>query len=85
MYKCQKCQQKQPARTPQNKIVIETREKTYTKTITNRETLETKVIHEGDGIETVKEIAVCAPCAGRHEAFVSELDRIANKEMFAAA
>jgi hypothetical protein len=61
-----KCKKTQRAGVRPEFIVIETRPKTYTKKITSQETGEVREVIEGQGFETVKEIAVCTPCAERH-------------------
>lgn len=55
MFRCANCKNITPPGTPQEKMVTETREKTYTHQ-TGRGTKQTQ------GLEIVKEVGVCPPC-----------------------
>lgn len=53
MYNCSVCGETQPAKTPSNTIVIETR---------NVEYRDKAGDFEGAGVETAREVKVCRPC-----------------------
>ena len=58
---CDGCNKPTPNGTPQNKRVIQTRNKTYTKVVEGKYGPKTIVL--GRGKETVKEANLCEPCA----------------------